>query len=358
MKTQAADLRARLAEAAAKIAPREITLMEVCGTHTMAIARGGLRSVFPPNVRLISGPGCPVCVTPQGVINRMVALARVPGVTVTTFGDMIKVPGTETSLEAERARGAKVKIVYSPLDALKHAQENPDEQVVFLAVGFETTAPTIAGTLLAAKAQGVKNFTAAVAGKVVPPALVALLSDDDVSLDGLLLPGHVCVITGTNVFDFIKRDFGIPSAVGGFEPGEVIAAVTSIAEQIAEGRAEIDNQYQTWVKPGGNVIAQRAVSQVFETEDAEWRGIGVIPGSGYCLRPEWREFDAFERFGIPVMEAPEPPGCKCGEVLKGLTRPRDCGLFGQFCTPQNPIGPCMVSSEGSCAAEFKYGRNG
>jgi hydrogenase expression/formation protein HypD len=346
----------RLRAAAARLAPREITLMEVCGTHTMAIARQGLRALFPPNVRLISGPGCPVCVTPQGTIDRMVALARIPGVTIATFGDMLHVPGTESSLERERARGADVRVVYSPMEALARARQDASREVVFLAVGFETTAPTIAGTLLAARAEGVKNFTVAVAGKVVPPALEALLGFDDLALDGLLCPGHVSVIIGARAYEFIPLEHGIPCAIAGFEAGEILAGVASLADQLADGRAEVENLYPAWVKPEGNPRAQAAIAAVFETADAEWRGIGVIPGSGYCLRPEWSEFDAFARFAIPEMQAPEPAGCRCGEVLRGSARPRDCALFGAVCTPQNPIGPCMVSSEGSCAAEFKYAK--
>lgn len=345
----------RLRDAAARLSGRQVTFMEVCGTHTMSIARLGLKALFPPNVQLVSGPGCPVCVTPQGVIDRMVALARVPGATVCTFGDMLRVPGTESSLERERAAGARIRVVYSPLEALAHAEAHPGEQVIFLGVGFETTAPAIAQTLRQAKAKRVANFTAAVAGKVVPPALHALLSDDDVALDGLLCPGHVSVIIGARVYGFIPAEFGVPCAVAGFEAAEILLGLASLCEQIAAGRATVENLYREWVRPEGNRRAQAVIDEVLLTADAEWRGIGVIPLSGYSLRPAWRDFDAFERFGIPEMHAPEPRGCRCGEVLRGVTQPRDCGIFGTHCTPQHPVGPCMVSSEGSCAAEFKYG---
>lgn len=345
----------QLCSAAERLAPRSVTFMEVCGTHTVAIARQGLRALFPPNVRLVSGPGCPVCVTPQGVIDRMVALARVPGVTITTFGDMVHVPGTQSSLEQERARGADVRVVYSPMDALALARREPSREVVFLAVGFETTAPTIAGTLLAARDAGVRNFSLAVAGKVVPPALAALLSFEDLALDGFLLPGHVSVILGERVYDFIAREHGMACAIAGFEAAEILAGLANLTAQVADGRAEVANLYPAWVKPEGNPRARAVIDEVFEVEDAEWRGLGVIAQSGYRLRPRWAAFDAFAKFGIRAMEAPEPPGCRCGEVLRGVARPRECGLFGQFCTPQHPVGPCMVSSEGSCAAEFKYG---
>jgi len=336
--------------------PPPMTIMEVCGTHTMAVGRYGIRQLLPPEVRLISGPGCPVCVTPQADIDALLGLAARPGVTVTTFGDMLRVPGSKSSLEAERARGADVRIVYSPTDALETARRNLDKETVFFGVGFETTAPGVALTLAAAARENVPNFSVYSVHKLIPPALSALLSGEAPAVDGFLLPGHVSTIIGTKAYEPIARDFHVPCVVSGFEPVDILQSVLMLARQVKEGRAEVENQYRRAVTPNGNFAAQQAVEAVFEPCDSSWRGIGVIPASGLKVRQEYEVYDALRRFGIPEMaESPEPAGCLCGEVLKGRARPADCPLFGSSCTPAEPVGPCMVSSEGTCAAWYHYG---
>ena len=336
--------------------PPPMTIMEVCGTHTMAVGRYGIRQLLPPEVRLISGPGCPVCVTPQSDIDAFLGLAARPGVTVTTFGDMLRVPGSKSSLEAERARGADVRIVYSPTDGLETARRNLAKETVFFGVGFETTAPGVALTLAAAARENVPNFSLYCVHKLIPPALSALLSGEAPAVDGFLLPGHVSTIIGTSAYEPIARDFHVPCVISGFEPVDILQSVLMLARQVKEGRAEVENQYRRAVTPNGNFAAQQAVEAVFEPCDSSWRGIGVIPASGLKVRQEYEAYDALHRFGISEMaEIPEPAGCLCGEVLKGRARPADCPLFGSSCTPAEPVGPCMVSSEGTCAAWYHYG---
>lgn len=349
------DLRDELARLAEQ-AGRSLTLMEVCGTHTMAIHRHGLLSVLPETVRLISGPGCPVCVTSQGQIDQIVELARRPEVMIATFGDMVRVPGSTSSLERERARGADVRVVYSPLEALAQAEAAPSREVVFIAIGFETTMPTIAAALIEARRRKLGNFSILSAGKRIPPALEALLAADDLRLDGLLCPGHVSVIIGSRAYEVLARRYGVPCVVAGFEPVEVLAAVAALVGQAAEGRAEVENRYGTWVRPEGNRRAQEALDAVFEPGPARWRGLGMIDDSGLLLREEWGTFDAARRFNVEEADVPEPPGCRCGDVLRGRIAPAECSLFARACTPERPVGPCMVSNEGSCAAAYRYGR--
>jgi len=337
---------------------RHVTFMEVCGTHTMAVSRSGLRSLLPANVRLISGPGCPVCVTDTGYMDAAVELARRPGVMVTTFGDLVRVPGSRSSLERERAAGADVRVVYSPSDALVLARENPDKQVVFLGVGFETTVPTVAWTIKKAAQEGVGNFSVLAAHKTMPFAMEALLKDREVKIDGFICPGHVSVITGAKLYRFIPERYGIPCVVCGFEAVDVIQCVAMLLAQLIEKRAAVEIEYTRSVNEDGNLAAQRLIAEVFEECDAAWRGIGVIPRSGLAIRPEFGRWDTAKVFGVRWGEAKPHPGCRCGDVLRGVLTPMACPLFAQSCTPLNPLGPCMVSSEGTCAAYYRYERKG
>ena len=333
---------------------RDINLMEVCGTHTVSIARAGIKSILPDNIHLISGPGCPVCVTANADIDKVIAITREPDVILTTFGDMTRVPGSSSSVLAEQAKGADVRIVYSPLDALQIAQENEDKQVVFVGVGFETTTPLIAATIKRANALGLENFSILVAHKNMPGALEEIVSDEEVQVDGLILPGHVSVVIGTKPYAFLAEKHHIPGVVTGFEPVDILRGIEMLVSQIARGNARIENAYSRAVEENGNVAAMATINEVFDTCDAEWRGLGVIAGSGYKIKSEYEKFDAWKRFDLEVEETVEPKGCKCGEVLRGIIPPSECPLFRKVCTPENPVGPCMVSSEGSCAAYFRY----
>lgn len=330
------------------------TLMEVCGTHTVAIARNGIRALMPAGVRLASGPGCPVCVTSNHDIDKVIALARVPGVTITTFGDMTRVPGSSSSLLAEQAAGRSVQIVYSPLDALRIAQENPDREIVFVGVGFETTTPLVAMAVKRAKAMSLRNFSVYGAHKNMPGALEAIVNDPALKLDALILPGHVSTIIGAEPYRFLAEKYGIPGVITGFEPVDVLQGIAMIMRQLHEGRAEIEIAYARGVMPEGNPVALAAIDEVFETCTAAWRGLGDIPGSGYRIRDEFAEFDAMRRFEPDVEPTVEHKGCCCGDVLRGVMAPNECPLFRTVCSPENPVGPCMVSSEGSCAAYYRY----
>jgi len=333
---------------------RPVRLMEVCGTHTMAIFRSGLRTVLPEGLELVSGPGCPVCVTPPAYLDRAMAIARLDGVNIATFGDMIRVPGSTGTLERERARGADVRVVYSTTDALSLARENPARRVVFLAVGFETTAPGLAATALAARREGIGNFLLLAAPKLIPPAMQAVLSGG-AAIDAFLCPGHVSVIIGASAYDQVAHAHNVPCVVAGFEPPEILLGIAMAAEQLASGRAEVEIAYRSAVKPEGNARARTVMDEAFEAADAEWRGLGVIPDSGLALREHLSAMDAAAAIDVEVPAPSEPEGCRCGEVLAGLISPTECGLFGAACTPETPVGPCMVSSEGTCAAHFKYG---
>ena len=334
---------------------KAVNIMEVCGTHTMAIFKFGIRGLLSKNIRLISGPGCPVCVTPGFYINSAVELARREDVIITTFGDMMRVPGSKSSLLKEKASGKDIRIVYSPLDSLKIAVENPDKQVVFLSIGFETTTPVAALTIIKAKEECIKNFSALSANKTVPEALKALSGDSDIGVDGYLYPGHVSAIIGTAFYDELAKDYGIPGVVAGFEPLDVMDAIISLVSNINNGKNIVENHYSRVVTREGNPIALEKMYEVFEPSDAVWRGIGNIPGSGLVMKHKYSEFDAWKVFDIKPDESEEPKGCQCGEVLKGKCTPKDCKLFGRSCTPENPVGACMVSSEGTCAAYYKYG---
>ena len=344
----------QVAKSIASLLPRPVTFMEVCGTHTVNIFRYGLRSLFPENLRLVSGPGCPVCVTPAEEIDFLVAVARKPGVVLATFGDMLRVPGTLGSLKEARAEGAEIALIYSPLDAVELAKERPDKKIVFSAVGFETTAPAVAVAVLEAYRLGLENFFLAVSHRTMPGALRALLSRGDVRLDGFLLPGHVATITGASYFAFVAEEFGLPAVVAGFQPHQIMKGLYLLARQVAEGRAEVEIAYQEVVTWEGNPTGQQLMRKVFEPCDATWRGLGLIPESGLKLREKYASFDARRAFPLELPPAKEPPGCRCGEILCGRASPPDCPLFAKACTPDSPKGPCMVSSEGTCAAWYAF----
>jgi len=344
-----------LVAAIERITSRPLNLMEVCGTHTVAIFRHGIRQLLPPPLSMLSGPGCPVCVTTNADIDKAIALAEQPGVTLATFGDMMKVPGSYQSLQQVKADGSDVRVVYSPRDAVCMARDNPRRPVVFLAVGFETTAPTIAAALLEAEALGLKNFYLISVHKLIPPAMRALLTAGDVRIDGFICPGHVSVVIGSQPYQFIPQQYGVPCVITGFEPLDILQGIEMLLRQIADGRAEVEIQYRRGVRPEGNPLARELVSRVFETSDADWRGLGCIPGSGLKLRPEYKRFDAEEAFTISPPPAKEHKGCLCGDILRGVKTPPECPLFAKACTPERPVGPCMVSSEGTCAGWYQYG---
>jgi hydrogenase expression/formation protein HypD len=330
--------------------------MEVCGTHTMALFRYGVRELLPDHVELVSGPGCPVCVTAGQDIDRALAAARLPGVIVTTFGDMLRVPGSGGTLDQARADGADVRIVYSPLEALKTAQGHPDRQVIFIGVGFETTAPTVAAAIKTAKSLGLTNFSVLAAHKLLPPAMAALLSGGELDLTGFLLPGHVTTIIGPAPYRPLARKYHVPCVVAGFEPVDILQSLLMLIEQVEAGTDEVQIQYRRAVGGDGNPAARAVMNEVFHPADAVWRGLGPISGSGLEFRDEYAGLDAGRRFDLPVEPVDEPPGCLCGEVLRGMVRPPQCRLFASRCTPETPVGPCMVSSEGTCAAYYKYSR--
>ena len=343
-----------LIETIHRLAPEHATLMEVCGTHTVAIARNGIRDLMPEGLRLASGPGCPVCVTCNRDIDTVIALARIPNVTITTFGDMTRVPGSTSSLLAEQAAGRSVEVVYSPLDALAFAKAHPEREVVFVGVGFETTTPLVAMAIKRAKAMGLSNFTVFAAHKNMPGALELLVGDPTLELDALILPGHVSTIIGAEPYRFLAEKYGIPGVITGFEPVDVLQGIAMLVRQLHEGRAEIEIAYARGVMPEGNPVALAAIDEVFETCTATWRGLGDIPGSGYRIRDEFANFDAVRRFEPDVEPTRDPKGCRCGDVLRARIAPNECPLFRTVCTPENPVGPCMVSSEGSCAAYYRY----
>jgi len=348
------ELADRLIKAIRQRSRIPVRLMEVCGTHTVAIFRAGIKTLLPETITLISGPGCPVCVTAQEDIDRAIALCREPGVTVATFGDLMRVPGSESSLHQEKAQGADVRMVYSSLDALDLARRLPHRRVVMLGIGFETTVPTIAAAVRQAKQEGLTNFLVLSAHKLLPPAMEVLLSATEVRIDGFLCPGHVTTIIGTEPYQDVVKRHGKPCVVSGFEPVDVLQSIHMLVCQMEEGRREVEIQYTRGVHPQGNPRARALMDEVFEPADAAWRGLGKIPDSGLNLRPSYSAHRAENHFALVVPPAREIPGCRCGEVLRGACTPLDCPLFRQRCTPTHPYGPCMVSTEGTCAAYFKY----
>jgi len=327
--------------------------MEVCGSHTMAIARFGIRSVLPKNIELVSGPGCPVCVTPQCEIDGIFKLVE-KGAVITTFGDMMKVPGSKgQNLQELKSAGADIRIVFSPLDAIKIAKETGKE-TVFIGIGFETTAPAVASVALVAKQQGVKNVSVTPYNKTMPEVLGILLDDENLNINGFVCPGHVTVVTGTSLYDPMVAH-NMAAVITGFEPVDVLSSILEMVRQVNSGHYEVKNMYGRVVSDKGNPKAQNILNTVYQKQGCWWRGIGWIEDSGLAFRPEYKEYDAFEKFGISLEGEKETPGCRCGEVLKGYIRASECPLFGTACTPDSPVGPCMVSSEGACAAVFKYG---
>jgi len=347
-----------IAEKIRQTSRKPIRLMEVCGTHTVSIFRNGIRSMLPPTISLLSGPGCPVCVTTQQEIDAIIRMAAIDGVIVATFGDLMRVPGASSSLQQERAAGRDIRMVYAAEDALEIAAENPDKKVVFPGVGFETTAPTIAATLLAARERQVDNFLVYSAHKLVPPALFALMQSADIHIDGFILPGHVSVIIGTRGYLPFFRKFGVPCTVAGFEPVDILQAVYTLVRQIEGGRSELSNDYRRVVTEEGNPKARRIMQAVFEVRDVAWRGIGIIPASGLKIREAFSDLDAEKVLSIAPVVSEEPKGCSCGDVLTGRKIPPECPLYRKVCTPLDPVGPCMVSSEGTCAAYYRYHREG
>jgi hydrogenase expression/formation protein HypD len=335
---------------------RKIALMEVCGTHTMAIFQYGIKDLLPPNVTLLSGPGCPVCVTPNAYLDRAIAFCRREDVLLATFGDMLRVPGSSSSLIEERGQGADVRLVYSPADALALAQSHPKKKVVFLGIGFETTSPSVAAAIVDAQRQGVENFYVLVGHKVLPPALKALVTDDELELHGLICPGHVSAITGCGIYQFLAQKHGLPCVVSGFEPADILQSVLMLITQITQGQAQVENQYRRVVPHEGNASARALVEEVFQRKESEWRGLGIIPDSGLFMGSRYRDHDAEVNVPVQVEPTVEHPNCICGLILRGHKTPLDCSLFARVCSPEHPVGACMVSSEGTCAAQFRYGR--
>ncbi len=334
-----------------------VSVMEVCGTHTVAIARMGLREMLPDGVRLLSGPGCPVCVTPTGVLDEAVALAVEHGVALATYGDAVRVPGSASTLAEARTAGADVRVVYSAQDALDLARREPGRQVVLLGLGFETTSPTAAWVLRTARAEGVTNFSVLSAHKALLPAMRALLDDPEVRVGAFLCPGHASMVLGAQAYRAVAEEYGVPCVVAGFEPNDVLEGLLRLLSQVEEGLARVENAYPRAVSEGGNVKAMRALREVFVLGDAWWRGLGLLPGSGYDIAESFAAHDARRRFlGGRSFPGREPPGCLCAGVLRGIVEPEQCGLFGSLCTPESPVGACMVSSEGACGAHYRFRR--
>lgn len=351
------DIAKRLAEEIAKMTDKPLKIMEVCGGHTHTIFKYGIEDLLPPNITMIHGPGCPVCVLPIGRVDDALSIAERDDVIFTTYGDAMRVPGSKTSLLDAKASGADVRMVYSPLDALKMAKMNPEKQIVFLALGFETTSPSTALTILQAAKDDVKNFSIFCNHITIVPALKALLDSPDLQLDGFLGPGHVSTVIGTRVYEFVNTEYGKPLVVSGFEPLDILQSVYMIVKQIKENRVEIENQYGRVVERNGNRKALEALFEVFELRDYfEWRGLGSIAHSGMKLNSKYARFDAELKYSVPGHRIADPKACQCGEILKGVKKPWECKVFGTACTPETPIGSCMVSSEGACAAYYNFGR--
>ncbi|MFC1986029.1 hydrogenase formation protein HypD [Chloroflexota bacterium] len=334
---------------------RPTRLMEFCGGHTVAIFKHGLRQLLPPNIQMLSGPGCPVCVTSSADLNRAIAMAHLPGVIITSFGDMIRVPGSHSSLRQAKAEGGDVRVVYSAQDALQIARDNPDKSVIFLGIGFETTAPTVAAAIMQAEQEIVNNFYVLSLHKLCPPIMKVLLDLGEVRLNGIICPGHVSTIIGSRPYQFIPENYDISCVVSGFEPLDILLCIDMLVNQIETGQREVEIAYRRGVKPEGNQPALELMEAVFEVSEADWRGIGVVPSSGLVLKEKYRQFDARANFDINPEPSHEAKGCICGSILRGVSTPLDCKLFRNSCTPERPVGPCMVSSEGSCATYYHYG---
>ncbi len=351
---RSSELARGLIDSISRSSTKHIRLMEFCGGHTVAIMKHGIRQLLPPTIKMLSGPGCPVCVTDNADLDKAIALARIPGVTLTTFGDMLKVPGSRSSLQQARAEGADVRIVYSTIDALDIARQYPSRKVVFLGVGFETTAPTVAASVIQAEKEGIGNYYVLSMHKLCPPVIRAILDSGETKVSGLICPGHVSAVVGSSTWEFIAGEYGIPCVVSGFEPVDILQTVQMLVSQLEKGESKVGIAYRRGVTAEGNRRAIDIMYQVFEPCSARWRGVGAVPGSGLGLREPYRRFDAEAAFKFDPGPTLEPEGCICGEVLRAVKTPRDCKLFRKVCTPANPVGPCMVSSEGSCAAYYLY----
>ena len=350
-----AELGKKLVNRIEQLSSKPARLMEFCGGHTVAIMRSGIRQLLPPTVEMLSGPGCPVCVTANADIDKAIALAHMPNVIITTFGDMMKVPGSYSSLQQARAEEADIRIVYSIQDALQIARDNPKRSVIFIGIGFETTAPTIAASTIQAKEERIGNFYVLCLLKLCPPVMKALLDLSEIKLDGIVCPGHVSVIIGSRPYGFIPRDYGIACVVSGFEPLDILLSVAMLVEQIENGKPRVEIAYRRGVKPEGNRRALELMDNVFEVDGTNWRGIGIVPASGLKLRKEYERFNAERAFPVTLEPVREAKGCICGDILRGVRAPTDCKLFRKVCLPEHPVGPCMVSSEGACAAYYLYG---
>lgn len=349
-----AKLGKRLVERINRHSKTPARLMEFCGGHTVAIFRHGIRQLLPPTVEMLSGPGCPVCVTANADLDKAIALSRLPGVITATFGDMLKVPGSYASLQQAKAEGADIRIVYSTMDALQIARDNPQKSVVFLGIGFETTAPTIAASILEAEQKKINNYYVLSLHKMCPPVIKALLDSGEVKLDGLICPGHVSAIIGSRPWEFIPRDYGIACVVSGFEPLDILLTIDMLIAQVENHEPRVEIGYRRGVRPEGNKVAQELMERVFTTCPALWRGMGEVPHSGLKLNKKYERFAAELNFVIDPGLPREDKGCLCGDILRGVKTPVDCHLFRHICTPEHPVGPCMVSSEGSCAAYYQY----
>ncbi len=343
-----------LASRIAQHSTKTANLMEFCGGHTHAILRYGIRQLVPKAVELRSGPGCPVCVTASTDLDKAIALAHLPGVIITTFGDMVRVPGSYSSLQKAKAEGADVRVVYSTIDAVEIAKANPMNSVIFIGIGFETTAPTVSASIIRAKRERIKNFYVLSLNKLTPPVMKALLDSGETKLDGIVCPGHVSVIIGSHPYEFIPRDYGVACAISGFEPLDILLCIDNLVEQIGRGEPKVEIAYPRGVKPEGNKKARQLIEDVFEIGEANWRGIGSVPESGLRIREQYERFDADKAFSVSLKPSREPKGCRCGDVIRGAATPVECQLFKKVCTPESPIGPCMVSSEGACAAYYQY----
>ena len=339
----------------AKHSTQSIRLMEFCGGHTHAILRYGIRQLVPETVEMRSGPGCPVCVTATADLDKAIALAHLPHVIITTFGDMMRVPGSYSSLQQAKAEGRDVRIVYSTIDALEIAENNPEKSVIFIGIGFETTAPTIAASVLKAQRERITNFYVLSLNKLTPPVMKALLDSGEIKIDGIVCPGHVSVIIGSHPYEFIPEKYGVACVISGFEPLDILLCVDKLVEQIERGEPKVEIAYRRGVHPEGNGKARQLMEDVFEIGEANWRGVGIVPQSGLRVRGEYEQFDADKAFSVSLKPPREPKGCRCGDVIRGAATPRECGLFREVCTPESPVGPCMVSGEGACAAYYQYG---
>ncbi|MFP3898428.1 MAG: hydrogenase formation protein HypD [Dehalococcoidia bacterium] len=352
---QDSKLARQLASKIAKRSTRAIKLMEFCGGHTHAIMRYGIRQLLPQTVEMRSGPGCPVCVTATADLDKAIALAHLPNVIITTFGDMIRVPGSYSSLQNAKAEGADIRVVYSTIDAVEIARANPAKSVIFIGIGFETTAPTIAASILKAQGEQIENFYVLSLSKLTPPVMKALLDSGEIRLDGIVCPGHVSVVIGSYPYDFIPRAYGVACVISGFEPLDVLLCIDKLVEQVEAEQPRVEVAYARGVKPDGNKRARQLLEEVFEVGDANWRGIGTVPKSGLVVRARYERFDADRAFSVNPGPAREPKGCRCGDIIRGAAAPPECKLFGKACTTESPVGPCMVSSEGACAAYYQYG---